>query len=395
MRNRKHPIILGHRNKLTPLIIAEAHTRTLHGGIQLMLSFLRSKYWITRAKGPVKQYVHRCILCAKHNATARTQVMADLPKVRVTPARPFLHSGVDFAGPLQVLWSKGRGVKAHKAYISIFVCMATKAIHLELVGDMTSEAFIGAYKRFCSRRGKCAHLWSDQGRNFIGANKELVAMWKEASLDFSGAIADMLASDGTQWHFIPAYSPNFGGLWEAGVKSTKYHLKRILTSNLTFEEMSTVLCEIEACLNSRPLCPQDDLDNANIEPLTPGHFLIGEAPIVIPSPDLQNLKVHTLSRWQYVQKLLHDFWSRWQQEYLSRLQQRPKWLKREKEFEVGNIVLIKQENLPPGKWLLGRIVNKHPGPDGCTRVYSVKSGDSIVKRTVTKLCPLPIESNTE
>lgn len=390
----KHPIILNHKNRFTYLIVADAHRRTLHGGIQVMLTYLTSKYWIVRGKGMIKGYINKCLICARHKVAVRTQIMGDLPKARVTPSRPFLQSGVDFTGPFQILISKGRGMKTNKAYIAIFVCMATKAIHLELVGDMTSEAFIGAFKRFTARKGKCSHLWSDQGRNFIGANKELVTAWKDACLEFKGEIAESLACDGTQWHFIPAYSPNFGGLWEAGVKSIKYHLKRILTNHLTFEEMTTILCEIEACLNSRPLCPIDDSGDI-IQPLTPGHFLIGEAPIVIPNPDLQHVKVSNISRWQHTQKLLRDFWNRWQKEYLSRLQQRPKWLKKEKEFAIGQIVLIKNDLLPPGKWALGRVLEKHPGDDGVTRVYSVKSGNSVVKRSISKLCYLPVDIETD
>ncbi|XP_059048841.1 uncharacterized protein LOC131844082 [Achroia grisella] len=169
----KYPIILSHKNRLTYLLVAEAHRRTLHGGVQVMLTYLTSKYWILRGKSMIKSYIRKCLICARHNAVARTQIMGDLPKARVTPSRPFLHSGVDFTGPFQVLISKGRGMKTKKAYISIFICMATKAIHLELVGDMTSEGFIGAFKRFTAKRGKCSYLWSDQGRNFIGANKEL------------------------------------------------------------------------------------------------------------------------------------------------------------------------------------------------------------------------------
>lgn len=389
----KHPIILSNKNQLTSLIVADAHVRTMHGGIQLMLTYLRTKFWIIRCKALIKSHIHKCWICAKHNATPRTQIMGDLPKERVTPSRPFLHSGVDFAGPLHVLLSKGRGAKTKKAYIAIFVCFSTKAMHLELVGDLTSEAFIGAFKRFVSRRGRCTHLWSDQGRNFVGANKDLVAAWHKTSLEVRD-MAESLALDGTQWHFIPAYSPNFGGLWEAGVKSIKYHLKRILNTNLTFEEMATVLCEIEACLNSRPLSTIDD-DIGNITPLTPGHFLIGEAPIVVPSPSLENVKVHNLSRWQHTQKLVGDFWRRWQTEYLTRLQQRPKWLSKTKDFEKGDIVLIKADGLPPGKWSLGRIVDKHPGADKATRVYSVKSGDSVTKRSITKLCAMPIDTETD
>lgn len=143
--------------------------------------------------------------------------MGDLPKVRITPARPFLHSGVDFAAPYQVLFSRRRGAKSTTPYIVIFVCMATKAIHIELVGDLTFESCIGAFRRFVARQWRCMHIWSDQGRNFVGANKELFAAWTEGKLEFEGAVAESLALDGTQWHFIPAYSPHIGGLWEAGV----------------------------------------------------------------------------------------------------------------------------------------------------------------------------------
>lgn len=218
---RRNPIILGNKNTLVPLNIADAHNRTLHGGVQLMLCYLRSRYWVLKAKSMTKKHIHKCIICARLNGSTRAQIMGDLPEVRVTPSRPFINSGVDFAGPFQILMSKGRGNKTCKAYISIFVCMSTKAIHIELVGDLTSEAFIGAFRRFVARRGKCNQIWSDQGRNFVGANKELQAAWKEANLQFTGDIAETLATDGTQWHFIPAYSPSFGGLWEAGVKSFK------------------------------------------------------------------------------------------------------------------------------------------------------------------------------
>lgn len=391
----KHPIILKNKSKLTYLIVADAHKRTLHGGTQLVLSYLRSKYWILQAKNMVKAHIHKCVICARQKALVKVQLMGDLPQVRTTPARPFQHSGVDFAGPLYVLMSRGRGAKQNKAYIAIFICMATKAIHLELVGDLTSDSFIGAFRRFVARRGRCSHLWSDQGRNFVGANKQLAEAFEYANLELPGHLIEHLAKEGTQWHFIPPYSPNFGGLWEAGVKSIKYHLKRILTAHLTFEEMSTTLCDIEACVNSRPLVPIDTSDPDAPEPLTPGHFLIGEAPVNVPTPDLRNININRLDRWQMTQKLVRDFWQRWQTEYLSRLQTRSKWLKKQSEFNIGDVVLLKDEQLPPGKWSLGRIVAKHPGVDGCTRVYSVKYRNDIVKRSLNKLVELPVNDTSE
>lgn len=390
----KHPIILDRDDNLTRLLITDAHQKTLHGGVQVMLCFLRTRYWILKARAIVKSKIKKCLICAKLNAMARPQQMGDLPRVRVTPAKPFWNAGIDFAGPYQVLMSRGRGAKTHKAYIAVFVCMSTKAIHLELVGDLTSDAFIAAFRRFVARRGRCAQIWSDQGRNFVGANRQLVADWTEAKLQFEGPIAEKLAIEGTKWHFIPAYSPHMGGLWEAGVKAMKHHLKRIITRHMTYEEFSTMLCQVEACLNSRPLTILDDTDNDHLQPLTPGHFLIGETPLTVPTPDLRDIPLSHLSRWQHQQRTLTDFWHRWQQEYLSRMQQRSKWHHKVREFDIGHIVLVKADNLPPGKWMMGRIVDKHPGPDGVTRVYSVKSGDSVVRRSFNKLCYLPIDIDT-
>ncbi|CAK1600436.1 unnamed protein product [Parnassius mnemosyne] len=180
--------------------------------------------------------------------------MGQLPFSRVTPARPFLHSDVDFAGPINVRMSKGRDNKSYKGYISLFVCMATKAIHLELISDLTSDAFIAGFKRFVARRGHVSEIWSDNGTNFVGASKELLKLVTAEQSSVALEIREWLSNNSVSWHFIPAHAPNFGGLWEAGVKAMKFHLKRVIgVSTMTYEELTTVLTQIEACLNSRPL----------------------------------------------------------------------------------------------------------------------------------------------
>ncbi|CAK1588027.1 unnamed protein product [Parnassius mnemosyne] len=177
--------------------------------------------------------------------------MGSLPDAHVTPCKPFLNSGVDFAGPIDLRLSKGRGCKIQKGYIAIFICMVTKAIHIEIVTSLNTQNFIAAFKPFVARRGHCLNIWSDNGTNLPAGNKELRKLFDKSTENLESEIKNILVNDGTTWHHIPPSAPHFGGLWEAGVKSIKFHLKRILgNTTLTYEEMSKVTSQIEACLNS-------------------------------------------------------------------------------------------------------------------------------------------------
>ncbi|XP_072395152.1 uncharacterized protein [Diabrotica undecimpunctata] len=192
--------------------------------------------------------------------------MAPLPKDRVTPSPPFYVTGMDYAGPFQIKSKYGRIAKLSKCYVCLFICCSTKAIYIELVSELTKEAF--------TRRGKPLKKISDNGTQFVGANKELKLLG-DFLLSHSPSLTNAVSNEGINWNFIPAKSPNFGGLWEAGVKSCKKHLKRILGNcTLTFEDFYTTLVQIEAILNSRPLCPLSSSPD-DFESLTPSHFLIG------------------------------------------------------------------------------------------------------------------------
>lgn len=390
----KHQIILSKDSPLSKLIIAQAHIKTLHGGPTLMHNYIRQRFWIFGDKSIIRKEVHKCVVCVRHRATTRTQIMADLPSVRVTPTRPFLHTGLDFAGPIDLRMSKGRGCKTYKGYLCIFICMVTRAIHIEIVSSLESESFVAAFKRFTARRGLCTDVWSDNATNFVAGNKLLQDLLKGHLQTVRDEFHDKISREGTRWHHIPASAPHFGGLWEAGVRSIKYHLKRVLgNSTLTFEEMSTVTSQIEACLNSRPISQiSDNVDD--LLPLTPGHFLIGEPPIVVPERSHLDTNICRLNRWQLVQRMVQNFWDRWSQEYLSRLQQRPKWVKKcdNENIKAGTLVLVKDDNLPPGKWSLARILDVHPGSDGLIRVVTLKCRNSVVKRPITKICLLPVEA---
>ena len=188
-------------------------------------------------------------------------------------------------------------------------------------------------------------------------------------------------------------SPNFGGLWEAGVKSVKYHLRRVTNDRLlTFEELNTLLCQIESCLNSRPLCPLSS-DPSDFNALTPAHFLIGEPLQCVQEENLLAQGGNHLSRWQAIERMKQHFWKRWYREYLNRLQARPKWLKSIKNFNIGDLVLVADDRCGPGQWLLGRIVDTHPGGDGKIRVVSVQTKNKIFKRSISKIFLLPENSS--
>lgn len=224
----------------------------------------------------------------------------------------------------------------------VFLCFATKAVHCKLVSSLSSESFLNAFKRFIARRNLVANVCTYNRTNFVGANKELKKLYKiVSSSSYKEKFVDTFSKDGINWHFIPPNSPHFGGLWEAAVKSFKYHIKRTVgNSLLNFEEMYTLLSQIESILNSRPLCPISNDPNA-LSYITPGHFLIGESLTSIPESSLLELSINRLSRWQYIERLRQHFWSRWQKEYLNNLQIRNKWkVKRGRQPTIGEMVLV-------------------------------------------------------
>jgi hypothetical protein len=318
--------------------------------------------------------------------------MGNLPSERVTPNPPFQNSGVDFCGPFLIKFRNQRKGIFHKIYVAIFICLATKAIHMETVSDLSSEAFIAALKRFCARRGKVATIMSDNATNFKGANSELRRLQNLVQTPDSN-LADFYSSESINWKFIPPRSPNFGGLWEAGVKSFKHHLQRTLGNNkLTLEEFETIIIQVEGILNSRPLVPLSS-DINEFEVLTPAHFLIGRPITMIPEPQIINLADNRLSRWQQMTKYIQIIWKRWQRDYLNHLQQRQKWQFYKNNVKIGTLVLLKEDGLPPCKWALARVLEVIPGADGKIRVVKLKTASGVFTRAIGKICILPIKDN--
>ncbi|XP_054259356.1 uncharacterized protein LOC128984099 [Macrosteles quadrilineatus] len=316
--------------------------------------------------------------------------MGDLPTARVTPARPFTTTGVDYCGPFDMKVVNLRGMRHIKTYICVFVCFVTKAVHLEVVEDLTTEGFIAALTRFISRRGFCKDIYSDCGTNFVGADSALRRTIKN-TLRFKESEEQLLhftSSRKINFHFNPPASPHQGGLWEAAVKSVKYHLRRVMGEHiLTLLEFMTLTTQIEAILNSRPLTPLSN-DPNDCSALTPGHFLIGSPLASIPEEDHADIPLTRLKRWHLVQALHQRIWKRWQLEYLHTLQQRSKWTHKTENIKVGDLVLIHSSS-PPLSWPLARVTQLHPGTDGQVRVVDLKTQHGYLTRPVVKVFPLP------
>lgn len=316
--------------------------------------------------------------------------MADLPPDRVRDGiRAFSGVATDFAGPLYIKSSNLRNAKIEKCYLCVFVCLATKAVHLEIVSSLSVEAFVACFTRFVSRRGLPSLVRSDSGTNFTGTDKYLKDLYIFLR-DNHTDIEDKLARERIRWLFNAPASPNHGGLFEAAVKSAKTHAKRVLgETRLTFEELTTFFTKVEAVMNSRPLCPLSS-DPTDMEVLTPGHFLIGQPLVALPEYSFEETQLHCLSRFKQIQKLTQHFWKRWRHEYLHTLQQRFKWTSQTEPPKLDDLVLIKEDNLPPLQWKRGRLIKLLPGKDGVVRVVEVKTQNGVLMRPVSKLCRLPM-----
>ncbi|XP_071578769.1 uncharacterized protein [Temnothorax nylanderi] len=317
--------------------------------------------------------------------------MGDLPPSRVRESRPFTHTGVDFCGPFYIKEKKFRNRNKIKVYVSVFVCMSIKAVHFEIVSDLSTDGFLAALRRFCARRGIPEHIYSDNGTNFIGANNQLKELYTLFNSAEHKKLIDKYANEQRiLWHFIPPVAPNFGGLWESTVKMFKHHFKRVVGDALfTFEELNTFVIEIEGIINSRPITSLSS-DPNDMHALTPSHYLVGKPITALPESNLQSVPANRLSTWQHITKVRQDFWARWYLEYLNELQRRTKWVKDGPELKIGTMVLIKEKNLPCTQWALGRIAKLYPGEDGVVRTVDVKTSKGEMKRTTKNLCPLPI-----
>ncbi|XP_008180528.1 uncharacterized protein LOC103308616 [Acyrthosiphon pisum] len=384
--NAKYPILLPQKTHLTELIIRHFHHISLHGGSRLVLSMIHQKFWIISGRAAVRNFTYSCIPCTKFRSINPRPFMGDLPAARVVANRLFFNVGMDYGGPFMVRESRRRGARTNKIYLAVFVCMSVKAVHLETVSDISTDAFLAALDRFVARRGIPYSMYTNCGTNYVGVAKQLKKLFDGASNQHT-----LYGRIPCKWHFNPPRAPHFGGIWEAAVKSAKTHLKKVIGAQVyTTEEFTTLITRIEGVLNSQPMLPlSSDPNDLNV--LTPGHFLIGQPLLALPEEDVVNTPTNHLGRWQLLRQAQQSFWRRWSHEYLHTLQGRQKWFRQTPNLMVGDLVVINTPSRPPMSWQIGRIIEVHPGEDNIVRVATVKTQEGTLKRPVIKLVKLPVD----
>ena len=290
-------------------------------------------------------------------------------------------------GPFYI--KAGRSQK--KRWGVLFTCLASRAVHIEVAPDMTTNSFINAYRRFVSRRGQVRTLRSDCGTNIIGAKNELQAALSEMNND---KIHATLLKDDCDWIIFQANVPHashMGGVWERMIRSIRGVLAGILLQHgdqLDDDLLQTFMIEAEAVVNSRPLTYQDDSHDSP-EPLSPSQLLTMKSKVVLPPPGrFVKEDLYCRRRWRRVQYLANQFWTRWRNEYLATLQERRKWCSPEEDVKQGDVILLVEDNAPRCNWPLGVINEVYPSSDGHIRKIQVRTVTSVLNRPVTKVVRL-------
>ena len=388
----RHPIILPSTPYVITLFVQNVHRQVGHLGRESILSVLRSRYWLLSGNSLARKIVNNCLSCRKYQAKVSKQLMADLPSPRVTCNLPaFSHVGVDYFGPFYV----AHGRKTEKRYGVIFSCMSSRAIHLETSYSLSTDSFICSLRRFICRRGNVLSITSDNGTNLTGGNREL----RESIREWNGkCIESWLKQKGISWHFNPPYASHFGGFFEREIRSVRKVLTSLLNEQpikLNDEYFVTVLCEVEAILNNRPLT-EISSDPSDIEALTPNHVLLFNAGVTFPPGLFTPTDCYIKKRWRQVQYIVGLFWSRWRKEYVTLLQQRQKWTEPNRCYEPGDLVLVVDVLLPRNRWPLGKIQSVNTDSKGLVRSANIKVSKSkfgpinnfatsVIERPITKL----------
>ncbi len=369
----KHPAIIPKDHHITKMLIAHYHERIKHQGKGLTINEIRANgYWIPGINRVVASYIHQCVTCRWHRKPTEEQRMADLPPERVEPSPPFSFCGMDCFGPF--LTKQGR--KESKRYGLLFTCFCSRAIHIEMLDSMSTDAMINGLRCFIAIRGAVRQIKSDQGSNFVGAKNELRDALKEVDAD---RVAAFLADRQCDLVMNTPYSSHVGGVWERQIRTVRSVLRATLalsSGRLNDMSLRAFLYEAMAIVNSRPLTVNDLHDPHSLEPLTPNHLLTMKSAKALPPPgEFVREDMYDKKRWWHVQYLAEQFWSRWRKEYLANIALRQKWHTPRRNLRVGDIVVMKGDEAHRNEWRLARVTGTTTDKDGLVRKVKICLGD--------------------
>ena len=394
-----HPVVLPRTGHITRLIVDHCHRGTHHAGRGMTIAEIRSAgYWIVGVRGAVSRHILNCVACKKIRGTPQGQKMSDLPEDRLNPAEPFTYSAVDLFGPFYV---KERRSEL-KRWGVMFTCMASRAVHIETANTLSTDSFLNAFRRFVGRRGPVRTLRCDRGTNFVGGKKALEDALKEMDTDKIRRELLKTNCDWVEFEMNVPCASHMGGAWERMIRSARASLSAVLTSHaeqLDDEVLRTVMVEVEAVINSRPL-PFPEMTQVDVvEPLTPSQILTQKTKQVLPPPgSFQSADAYCRQRWRRVQYLTNQFWFRWRAEVLPSLQERRRWTETRSNLQPGDVVLLIEADTPRNCWPLGRVMATIPSQDGLTRKAKVLVSGRELERPVHKLITLvqqPLQSDAD
>ncbi|KAG7483457.1 hypothetical protein JOB18_048755 [Solea senegalensis] len=368
------PIVIPARNHIGKLLVRHYHEKVKHQGRVFTEGSIRiAGYWIVGAKRCINSILRKCVVCNKIRGRTVDQKMADLPSDRLNTEPPFTYVGLDVFGPWAVTTRRTRGGQANsKRWAVLFTCMATRAVHIELIESMDTSSFINALRRFFALRGPAKQIRSDCGTNFIGACKELHMLLTDPE---EPNVRKYLGEEGCTWIFNPPHSSHMGGTWERMIGVSRRILDSMLRdvgqSRLTHEVLSTLMAEVTAIINARPLTPiSSDPESPFI--LTPTSLLTQKVGTFPPPPGTFEGKDLHRQQWRQVQHLANIFWHRWRREYLPTLQSRSKWQDAGPNIKEGDLVLLKDNQARRNEWPLALVMKTFPGQDGKVRKVELK-----------------------
>ena len=382
----KRAILLPKDCPIVEKFIMHRHKLHQHAGAGYLHALFKQEFLIPQGRRMIKKVIRKCTTKRCVVPVPLGQQEAPLPALRIDDPAPFQVVAVDLFGPMMVFHDCGSTACPHhgetKVHCALFTCFHSRAVHLELVDNAGTEAFMDAFRLLCARRGTPSTMYSDNAKGFKAASKEIRALYRSINWN---AVKQEGVKKNIEWSFSMEKAPHQNGLCERLVRTVKTPLRVVIgAARLTKNQLRLILTEIEAVVNNRPLAVVRE-DSEELTPITPMELVNGRRLDQIPDPRAPKRSTTFSHLWRKRQAILNQFWKRWHNDYLLEQSTRKKWRTPTRDNLMGKIVLIKDDNLSRNVWVIGRIVDILPSKDGLVRNVMVKTSTSLLRRAVQKL----------